>query len=67
MINKLKLLIHITKEILSGGGDIMITVYVTLIIRGAYEFKDVPEKLRDAVKSELALLGLDENGYPLED
>lgn len=47
------------------GGDNMVTVYVTLIIRGGKLFKDVPAKLQESVKAELLKMGLDENGAPI--
>lgn len=47
------------------GGEKMVTVYVTLIIRGAKTFDQVPAKLQAAVKAELLEMGLDENGVPV--
>ncbi len=44
----------------------MVSIYVTLIIHGRKKFYQIPEKLQDAVREELAALGLDENGKPLE-
>lgn len=44
----------------------MVTVYVTLIVHGRKSFQQVPAKLKEAVKEELASMGLDENGQPME-
>ena len=49
------------------GGIDMVAVYVALIIAGRRTFNSVPKKLQDKVRDELAALGLDENGNPLED
>lgn len=48
---------------LIGGKENMITVYVTLIIRGYKTFADVPSLLKPAVKAELEALEL---GYLVE-
>lgn len=45
----------------------MVTVYVTLIIRGAKTFSQVPANLRPAVEGELEALGLGTDGKPLPD
>jgi dihydrofolate reductase len=58
-----KVILAIT--VLRGGEDIMVTVYVTLIIYGAKTFDQVPASLKPAVKAELLVLGLDENGHPI--
>ncbi|WP_432662453.1 CD1375 family protein [Wukongibacter baidiensis] len=42
----------------------MVTVYVTLIIKGYKTLGQVPEVLKEAVKNELQVLGFDENGKP---
>ena len=47
------------------GGKNMVALYVALIINGRRTFNQVPEKFKDAVKADLAALGLDENGYPV--
>lgn len=47
------------------GGDDMVALYVALIINGKRTFKSVPDKLKDAVRNDLAALGLDENGNPI--
>lgn len=52
-------------KILIGGED-MVSLYVALIINGRRSFDSVPSKLQDAVKADLAALGLDENGNPIE-
>lgn len=43
----------------------MVTVYVTLIIRGAKTFEQVPNNLKPAVQAELEALGLGTDGKPL--
>lgn len=43
----------------------MVLVFVTLIIYGSKTFNDVPEILKDAVRAELLVIGLDENGKPI--
>jgi hypothetical protein len=53
LLNKLKLVFFILI-----GGDTMVTVYVTLIIRGYKTFADVPELLKADVKAELEALEL---------
>lgn len=60
LADKIKLILIILK----GGRD-MITVYVTLIIKGYKAFGQVPQILKEPVKNELEVLGLDENGKPL--
>ena len=36
----------------------MVTVYVSLLIKGAKKFSDVPETIKPLVKAELETLGL---------
>ena len=43
-------------------GDNMIDLYVVLIIAGKRNFSKVPARYQDAVREELLVLGLDENG-----
>lgn len=43
----------------------MVDIYVALIIAGRRTFARVPAKFKDAVKADLASLGLDENGNPV--
>lgn len=43
----------------------MVTIYVTLIIRDAKTFSQVPAKLQPAVEAELLQLGLDRDGNPI--
>ena len=43
----------------------MIDMYVALIMADRREFAQVPAKYRDAVRSDLLALGLDENGSPI--
>lgn len=44
----------------------MIALYVTLIFNKRKTINQVPEKFRQEVIDELLLLGLDENGNPIE-
>lgn len=44
----------------------MVACYATLIIEGWKTFDQVPKKLQPAVREYLHKMGLDENGYPLE-
>jgi hypothetical protein len=50
---------------LLGGGDIMVTVYVSLLIKGYKTFVQVPANLQPAVEVELLALGLGTDGKPL--
>ena len=43
----------------------MVDLYLALIVAGRRTISQVPAKLRDAVLAELAALGLDENGKPI--
>lgn len=43
----------------------LVTVYVTLIIKGRKTFQQVPTNLQPAVEAELADLGLGTDGKPL--
>jgi len=47
------------------GGETMVTVYVTLIVKGAKTFEQVPVNLKPAVEAELTALELGTNGKPL--
>jgi hypothetical protein len=47
------------------GGGTMVTVYVTLIIKGYKTFAQVPVNLQPAVEAELLQLGLGTDGKPL--
>jgi hypothetical protein len=47
------------------GGNNMVMVFVTLIVYGSKIFADVPLSLQDAVRAELLVMGLDENGVPV--
>ena len=60
-----KALLNISLKLLKGEDDIMATVYVSLIIKGLKTFDQVPAKLQDEVRRQLAALELDENGNPL--
>lgn len=48
------------------GGNNMVALYVALIINGRRTFNQVPAKFKEAVKTDLNALGLDENGNPVE-
>lgn len=48
-------------------GDNMIDLYVVLIIAGKRPFSKVPARYQDAVREELLVLGLDENGDPIKE
>lgn len=48
------------------GGDYVVTVYVTLILKGYKTFAQVPVNLQPAVKAELEALGLGTDGKPLD-
>lgn len=48
------------------GGFDMIDLYVALIIAGRRTINQVPTRYRETVKADLAALGLDEEGKPLE-
>lgn len=43
----------------------MVDLYVALIIAGRRTIAQVPDRYREAVRADLAALGLDENGNPL--
>lgn len=43
----------------------MVTIYITLIVAGRRTFAQVPKTLKEAVKSDLEAMGLDENGNPI--
>jgi hypothetical protein len=47
------------------GGITLVTVYVTLIIKGYKTFSQVPVNLQPAVEAELLALGLGTDGKPL--
>lgn len=48
-----------------GGFDV-IDLYVALIIAGRRTIGQVPTRYQETVKADLAALGLDEEGKPLE-
>lgn len=54
LFNRLKLALFI----LWGGEDDMVTIYVTLIVRGYKTFSQVPGLLKEKVKAELEALEL---------
>ena len=43
----------------------MVALYVALIINSRRTFSQVPAKFKEAVKEDLAALGLDEYGNPV--
>lgn len=43
----------------------MVDLYVALIVSGRRSFSQVPSRYQDAVRDDLAALGLDENGNPI--
>lgn len=45
----------------------MVTVYVTLIVRGYKTFEQVPVNLQPAVEAELLAMGLGTDGKPLSE
>lgn len=45
-----------------GGKLVMVDLYCALIIAGRRTIDTVPARYRDAVREELAAIGLDENG-----
>jgi hypothetical protein len=47
------------------GGEEMVTVYATLIVKGYKTFEQVPANLQPAVAEELNQLGLGTDGKPL--
>lgn len=47
------------------GGNIMVDLYVALVINGRRAFSQVPARFQEAVKADLSVLGLDENGKPI--
>lgn len=47
------------------GGNNMVALYVALIINNRRTFTQVPTKFKDAVKTDLEAIGLDENGNPM--
>jgi hypothetical protein len=51
--------------LLRGGGESMVTVYVTLIIKGYKTFQQVPANLQPAVEAELSAMDLGTDGKPL--
>lgn len=47
------------------GGDNMVLLYVALIIADMKTFDQVNPKFKEAVKTHLEAIGLDENGNPV--
>ena len=54
---------YITRILL--GGIEMVDLYVALIVAGRRTIDGVPARYKEAVKIDLAALGLDENGNPI--
>jgi len=48
------------------GKRIMVDLYCALIIAGKRKIDTVPTRYRDAVREQLAAVGLDENGNPIQ-
>jgi hypothetical protein len=59
-------MIRIVLFLLAKGGVDMVAIYVALIIHGRRTFDSVPSVLKDSVQAELLVLGLNENGKPVE-
>lgn len=57
-MSRLKLIIR--------GGDCMRAVYVALIVNGRMTIDNVAKSLREVVLADLAALGLDGNGKPVD-
>lgn len=49
-----------------GGKMVMVDLYCALIIAGRRTIDTVPARYQDAVREELAAIGLDENGNPIQ-
>jgi hypothetical protein len=63
MLKKLQTYLYI-KILNFLGGDEMVTVYVTLIVKGYKTYEQVPANLKPAVAEELGQLGLGLDGKP---
>ena len=61
------IIITILIDVTRRKGDNMIDLYVVLIIAGKRHFSKVPVRYQDAVREELLVLGLDENGDPIKE
>ena len=66
ILNRFLSVIALMFKLLLKGEIKMIDMYVALIIAGRRTIDQVPERYRDAVIADLAALGLDENGNPIE-
>lgn len=53
-------------RLIKRGGDYMRTVYVALIVNGRMTIDNVAKGLREVVLADLAALGLDGNGKPVD-
>ena len=62
---RLKLIIIALCNIMMGG-DCMRAVYVALIVNGRMTIDNVAKSLREVVLADLAALGLDGAGKPIE-
>lgn len=55
MLDKIKIILYI---LFNGGINDMVAVYLALVMYGRYTFSQVPDILKDRVKTELEILGL---------
>lgn len=53
-------------RLLDKGGENMRVVYVALIVNGRMTIDNVAKSLREVVLADLAALGLDGNGKPVD-
>lgn len=53
-------------EFILGGRKNMVDLYCALIIAEKRTFDSVPKRYQEAVREQLAAIGLDENGNPIE-
>lgn len=60
-----RLLIKVGGYLLMKGGEDVVAVYVALISHGVRTLDSVPAPQFEGVKAQLAVLGLDGNGKPL--
>ena len=60
-----RLRVWLIRKLMRGGDDNMVLVFATLIVFNSKTFSQVPDILKDAVRAELLVMGLDENGAPI--
>lgn len=65
ILNKIIMIFNLLK-FKKEDEETMVAVYVTLIVSGRRTFDQVPKSLQEAVRADLAAMGLDVNGNPLE-